>query len=309
MAEVWQAAAWQDGVSAQKSVVGRSPAGLFLTDSLACGNWQPLDTLARKDIFSRPARQSRIMSHMSPPRPMLDPPDLHMPPGAPRGPLPLPSPAAPLVLPSISTPAFPADHHSVLTLDPDKPFVCTHPGCLWSFARHSDLRRHSKSHADPKHHCPFYQRNPTCHRNGGAFSRLDVLKRHLKLVHFVQEKRAYEELDLGWCRHCQKVFSLVKVFVAHCKECAQTMDETQVPEAGHLPQPSTEPLPPHLPSAQLPPQLHSSQTLPPHLHSTQILPPLHSQPPHPGLLYTMAYTLKSQRDTSEPPTKRPKQGL
>lgn len=65
-----------------------------------------------------------------------------------------------------------------------KKYRCAH--CTWSFSRPSDLKRHLKSHSLPQYHCPFW--NPkyaTCpHKSGGSFNRLDVLKRHLKLVHY-----------------------------------------------------------------------------------------------------------------------------
>lgn len=98
-----------------------------------------------------------------------------------------------------------------------RPFSCTHEGCPWSFARQSDQRRHIRSHEKPIFHCPYWKSDPTCHRNGGAFNRLDVLKRHLRLVHFVQFKQS----DSGWCRVCQKMFPNPKYFVSHCEKCAE----------------------------------------------------------------------------------------
>lgn len=68
-------------------------------------------------------------------------------------------------------------------LDPKK-YRCGH--CTWSFSRASDLRRHFKSHKKPQYHCPFWnEKYNTCpHKSFGSFNRLDVLKRHLKLVHY-----------------------------------------------------------------------------------------------------------------------------
>lgn len=103
-----------------------------------------------------------------------------------------------------------------LQADSPRPFACTYPGCQWAFARVSDQRRHLKSHQKPTFHCPFWQIDPTCHRNGGSFNRLDVLKRHLKLVHYVQFKQS----DSGWCRTCEKMFNSPKHFVEHCEACA-----------------------------------------------------------------------------------------
>jgi hypothetical protein len=98
-----------------------------------------------------------------------------------------------------------------------RPFSCSYDGCPWSFARQSDQRRHIRSHEKPIFHCPYWKSDPTCHRNGGAFNRLDVLKRHLRLVHFVQFKQS----DSGWCRICQKMFPNPKYFVSHCEKCAE----------------------------------------------------------------------------------------
>lgn len=102
-----------------------------------------------------------------------------------------------------------------------KPYTCSFNGCKWSFARQSDLRRHSKSHSEPTYNCPYYKNDNTCHRNGGAFNRLDVLKRHLKLVHFVKDKQSQNE-DFGWCRSCQRMFPNIKSFLNHCNNCAET---------------------------------------------------------------------------------------
>lgn len=98
-----------------------------------------------------------------------------------------------------------------------RPFPCVYKGCPWSFARQSDQRRHLRSHEKPTYFCPYWKSDPTCHRNGGSFNRQDVLKRHLKLVHFVQFKQS----ESGWCRACQKMFPNPKYFVAHCEKCAQ----------------------------------------------------------------------------------------
>lgn len=64
--------------------------------------------------------------------------------------------------------------------------------------------------------CPFYAEDNSCHRNGGSFTRSDVLKRHLRLVHFVQFKQS----DSGWCRYCEKIFPSHKFFLDHCDTCA-----------------------------------------------------------------------------------------
>ncbi|KAK9466271.1 hypothetical protein V1512DRAFT_264254 [Lipomyces arxii] len=104
-----------------------------------------------------------------------------------------------------------------------RPYKCPHNGCKWTFARHSDQRRHLRSHYSPNFHCPYWRTDPTCHRNGGAFNRLDVLKRHLRLVHFVQLK----DTDAGWCRLCQKMFASPRVFVEHCEKCAESVQPTE----------------------------------------------------------------------------------
>lgn len=106
----------------------------------------------------------------------------------------------------------------------ERPHVCSFPSCNWSFVRISDLRRHAKSHTRPKYQCPFWLRPLPCHRNGGSFNRLDVLKRHLKLVHYVRDhppsKAKLSVDDLGWCSVCQRIFDSSLDFLAHCLECA-----------------------------------------------------------------------------------------
>ena len=112
-----------------------------------------------------------------------------------------------------------------------RPFACTFTGCSWSFARMSDLRRHTKSHSEPLFHCPYWRNDPTCHRNGGAFNRLDVLKRHLRLVHYVKDKKQFTQDssrdDPGWCRACQLMFPNSRIFVEHCLECSQQLVPTE----------------------------------------------------------------------------------
>lgn len=115
-----------------------------------------------------------------------------------------------------------------LVSDSTKPYVCSSNGCTWSFARQSDLRRHSKSHREPMFHCPYWQTDPTCHRNGGSFTRLDVLKRHLKLVHYVKDKQQmFAGADPGWCRACQKMFQSSKHFIDHCVDCANQISPAE----------------------------------------------------------------------------------
>ena len=119
----------------------------------------------------------------------------------------------------------------ILPKKPVKPYVCTHPGCTWAFARHSDLTRHSKSHAEPQYKCPYWKNDPTCHKKNGAFNRLDVLKRHLRLIHYVKDKQPIAALnpgeDPGWCRSCQRMFPNSKAFVEHCHDCAQNTVPTE----------------------------------------------------------------------------------
>ncbi|KAK9370727.1 hypothetical protein V1509DRAFT_616660 [Lipomyces kononenkoae] len=121
-----------------------------------------------------------------------------------------------------------------------RPYKCPHAGCKWTFARHSDQRRHLRSHYSPNFHCPYWRTDPTCHRNGGAFNRLDVLKRHLRLVHFVQLK----DTDAGWCRLCQKMFASPRVFVEHCEKCADSVQPTEWKKSAA----EGEPMPPGMPS-------------------------------------------------------------
>lgn len=101
-----------------------------------------------------------------------------------------------------------------------KPFACTFPGCTWSFSRQSDQRRHMKSHNNPEFKCPFWILDPSCHRNGGEFNRLDVLRRHLKLVHLKKDEKNGGEFA-GWCKTCMSYFTNARVFTDHCESCAE----------------------------------------------------------------------------------------
>ncbi|CCE84066.1 Piso0_004669 [Millerozyma farinosa CBS 7064] len=118
-----------------------------------------------------------------------------------------------------------------------KPFACSFPGCKWAFTRNSDLRRHTKSHLKPEFRCPYWRKDQSCHRNGGAFNRLDVLKRHLRLVHYVQDKEHVipdSKEDPGWCRTCQRSFSHSKAFIQHCQSCAELQDSGSSRETDEL---------------------------------------------------------------------------
>lgn len=112
----------------------------------------------------------------------------------------------------------------------NRPYKCTFANCKWAFVRESDLRRHLKSHEAPSFHCPYWRHETNCHRNGGAFSRLDVLKRHLRLIHYIQDKQQSKSLaksnppgkdDPGWCKACQKVFANSKAFLEHVNDCSE----------------------------------------------------------------------------------------
>lgn len=126
--------------------------------------------------------------------------------------------------------------------DPEKPYKCEHEDCTWAFARPSDLRRHTKLHQKPKLECPYYKLDPTCHKNGGAFFRLDVLKRHLRLCHFVSDPdKALPGPDPGWCRVCQRNFRSCREFIDHCVDCAETRPPAVWRDKGDEPKTSVEP--------------------------------------------------------------------
>ena len=60
-------------------------------------------------------------------------------------------------------------------------FTCHHPGCLKSYTRRPDMRRHALSHnaATPLHFCP----HAGCPRQARGFPRKDKLQAHLKAVY------------------------------------------------------------------------------------------------------------------------------
>lgn len=101
----------------------------------------------------------------------------------------------------------------------DRPYKC--PVCDWSFLRSSDQKRHTRSHKKPLLKCPYWEVDSSCHRNGGAFNRLDVLKRHLRLVHYNQGS----DNAPGSCKACTQTFASVKSFIDHCQECAARISE------------------------------------------------------------------------------------
>lgn len=110
----------------------------------------------------------------------------------------------------------------------EKPYVCSFDGCSWAFARQSDLHRHARSHTEPGFHCPYWRADPTCHRKGGSFTRLDILKRHLRLMHFVKDKQhMFPGTDPGWCRACQKMFASSKEFIDHCVDCSHSISPAE----------------------------------------------------------------------------------
>lgn len=107
-----------------------------------------------------------------------------------------------------------------------KPFKCSI--CSWAFSRHSDLRRHLRSHGTPEYRCPYWDPQfATCpHHNQGRFNRLDVLKRHLRLVHYEPLEHHAETLvrrqDEGHCLACGKLFANSRLFLDHADHCART---------------------------------------------------------------------------------------
>ncbi|ODV92208.1 hypothetical protein CANCADRAFT_83936 [Tortispora caseinolytica NRRL Y-17796] len=108
-----------------------------------------------------------------------------------------------------------------------RPHACPYPGCAWRFTRPSDQRRHLRSHYMPALQCPFWRVHQNCHRNGGAFNRLDVLKRHLKLVHYAQ----WSNTEEGSCRICEQRFENVKSFIEHCATCPKVLEADRQREA------------------------------------------------------------------------------
>lgn len=102
----------------------------------------------------------------------------------------------------------------------DRIYKCTHPGCDWSFARSSDQKRHIRSHQKPNLRCPYWELEPNCSRKGAMFYRLDVLKRHLRLVHLNRVTDC--PMGGGICRICSHKFDSSRDFLDHCDTCALT---------------------------------------------------------------------------------------
>jgi len=96
---------------------------------------------------------------------------------------------------------------------------CTYPGCSWSFVRSSDHKRYLRSHGKPSLRCPFAQVELGCSKKSSSFYRLDVLKRHLRLVHMIRP--ADGDRDGGECRVCGENFLSSREFIDHCEQCAR----------------------------------------------------------------------------------------
>lgn len=99
-----------------------------------------------------------------------------------------------------------------------RPYKCTRADCNWAFVRLSDFRRHVRIHEKPLFQCPFRNVDPCCFRKGGTFNRLDVLKRHMKLVHL--DRFQTLEGEQGRCRICGSHFKYLKHFFDHAENCA-----------------------------------------------------------------------------------------
>ncbi len=115
-----------------------------------------------------------------------------------------------------------ASNHSNQDSDSeDRPYGCSAPNCKWTFKRKSDLLRHKKKHEKPKYECPYYAHSKSKnHKGGHSFTRLDVLKRHLRSIHF--SPYSANETYAGYCKSCFMVFKKIKEFTDHCEKCSQS---------------------------------------------------------------------------------------
>lgn len=105
-------------------------------------------------------------------------------------------------------------------------FACSR--CTAVFRRKSDLTRHANTHQPPTYTCPYHHNDPRCH-SSGSFSRLDNLKRHLRLKHYVADKPIppAPPTTAGWCIQCQKMFTLPQQFFLHVDVCAELAPASQ----------------------------------------------------------------------------------
>lgn len=130
-----------------------------------------------------------------------------------------------------------AQHPLALEIQSDssnRPYACSMIGCPWTFKRKSDLRRHMKKHERPKYECPYHSNNPlNTHKGGSTFTRLDVLKRHLKSIHFVPDLSNTD--TVGRCKACSAPFKSIKDFTEHCEDCSKTITHVMTPESSEEP--------------------------------------------------------------------------
>lgn len=108
-------------------------------------------------------------------------------------------------------------------------YMCDLRNCGWTFKRKSDFLRHLKIHENPQFTCPyFFYDSVVPHKGGSVFKRKDVLKRHLRSIHFIPNR---SKGTIGQCKICLEFFETEREFQGHCEDCAKRFKNCQKPQS------------------------------------------------------------------------------